>query len=375
MIKPMDPAELPHGIHSRIVEGVNGLDMHVLEAGGGAQRPLIVLLHGFPEMAYSWRKIIAPLAAAGYHVVAPDQRGYGRTTGWQPRARVLCSHGVLDWVRDVLSLVFRLGHSQAHVVGHDFGSQIAASAALIRPDIIRSVTLMSSPFAGPPEFPTERAAAPPALDVARALRALAVPRKHYQHYFASEDANDDLINAPQGLHNFLRAYYHVKSADWPENKPQSMPAWSADELAKLPTYYVMHADETMPQTVAHHMPSAAAVAACPWLTESDLRVYVSEYQRNGFRGALQFYRCRVDGTYARDLSTFSGRRIDMPASFISGRSDWGPHQKAGDLERMTTQVFSNMQAPRWIEGAGHWVQQERPDDTLRALLGFLKTAG
>ena len=276
---PLDASVLPPGIQSRIAPAINGLNMHLLEAGGGdPRRPLLLLLHGFPEIGYSWRKVMGPLAAAGFHVVAPDQRGYGRTTGWEPAAGAPVSHGAFDWVRDVVALVFALGHRQAHVVGHDFGSQIAATAALIRPDVFLSVALMSSPFAGPPALQTGTAQAPE-LDVPRALAALPRPRKHYQHYFASEAAASDLLLAPQGLGTFLRSYFHVKSADWEGNSPRPMQAWSASELAKLPTYYVMDADETMPQTVAHHAPSAANSLACHWLTEPELAVYADAYRQ------------------------------------------------------------------------------------------------
>src|SRR4029077_11882845 len=131
----------------------NGLRMHILEAGFEVPgRPLVLLLHGFPELAYSWRKIIVPLAEAGFHVVAPDQRGYGRTTGWDADYDGdLTSFRLLNLARDVLELVFALGHNTvAAVVGHDFGSPVAAWCALVRPDVFRRVVLMSAPFAGPP---------------------------------------------------------------------------------------------------------------------------------------------------------------------------------------------------------------------------------
>ena len=147
---------LPPGVRSRIVENINGLAIHMLEAGFETSgRPLILLLHGFPELAYSWRKIIGPLAAAGYHVVAPDQRGYGRTTGWDGAYDGdLDSFRLPNLVRDALGLVSALGYrSVAAVVGHDFGSPVAAYCALIRPDVFRSVALMSAPFGGPPRLP------------------------------------------------------------------------------------------------------------------------------------------------------------------------------------------------------------------------------
>src|SRR6201987_619556 len=146
---------LPASIRSRYVEGINGLRMHVLEAGFEANgRPCVLLLHGFPELAFSWRKVMPALAEAGYHVIAPDQRGYGRTTGWDPAYDCdLHSFRLTNLVRDALGLVSAFGHrSVAAVVGHDFGSPVAAWCALIRPDVFRSVVLMSAPFAGPPRL-------------------------------------------------------------------------------------------------------------------------------------------------------------------------------------------------------------------------------
>src|SRR5216684_1140119 len=185
---------LPAGIRPRFVDDVNGLRMHVLEAGFEEEgRPCILLLHGFPELAYSWRKQMVPLAAAGFHVVAPDQRGYGRTTGWDANYDGdLASFRFLNLARDALGLVTALGyHSVAAVVGHDFGSPVAAWCALVRPDVFRSVVLMSAPFAGPPALPfdtadatqaeiTASAAADPIYDE---LAKLDPPRKHYQKYY------------------------------------------------------------------------------------------------------------------------------------------------------------------------------------------------
>src|SRR4051812_20158379 len=152
-------ATIPGGIRSRFVNNINGLNVHMLEAGfEPADRPLLLLLHGFPELAYSWRKVMLPLAAGGYHVVAPDQRGFGRTTGWDNRYDAdLTSFSMLNMVRDALALVNALGYrSAAAVIGHDAGSPVAAWCALVRPDVFRSVAMMSAPFAGPPELPFHR---------------------------------------------------------------------------------------------------------------------------------------------------------------------------------------------------------------------------
>src|SRR3979490_2953493 len=204
---------LPSTIRSRYVDNINGLRMHVLEAGFETPgRPCLLLLHGFPELAFSWRKVMPALAAAGYHVIAPDQRGYGRTTGWDANYDGdVASFRLLNLVRDALGLVSAVGYRSVHAVGgHDFGSSVAAWCALVRPDVFRSVVLMSAPFAGPPPLPFSTADAPPRPKpddpVHRELAALPRPRKHYQWYYSTRQANADMHRAPQGVQDFLRAY-------------------------------------------------------------------------------------------------------------------------------------------------------------------------
>ena len=372
---------LPRGIRSRMIEGINGLTVHLLEAGfETANRPCALLLHGFPELAYSWRKVMPALAGAGYHVVAPDQRGYGRTTGWDDSYDGdLASFRMINLVRDAMGLVAALGYRAVDVVGHDFGSPVAAWCALLRPDVFRSVVLMSSPFAGPPSLPfgTATAAAPPTAaagfsTVLAALAALPRPRKHYQWYYSTREANADMVHAPQGLHAFLRAYYHMKSADWAQNRPRPLAGLSAEELARLPTYYVMDLAHDMAETVAGEMPSAAAIAACTWLPDAELAVYSGEYARTGFQGGLQWYRCRTVGRFDAELQVFSGRSIDVPSMFIAGKSDWGTYQKPGDFEAMRARACSRMTGCHLIDGAGHWVQQEQPARVGELLLDFLR---
>jgi pimeloyl-ACP methyl ester carboxylesterase len=372
---------LPSGIRSRFLHNINGLTMHVLEAGHEvAGRPCILLLHGFPELAYSWRKVMLPLAAAGFHVIAPDQRGYGRTSGWDGAYDGdLNSFRMLNVVKDAVALVFALGHrSVAAVVGHDFGSPVAAYCALARPDVFRSVAMMSAPFAGPPVLPfgaaegRSNASTAPAKILAD-LAALERPRKHYHWYYSTREADDNMRKAPQGIHAFLRAYYHHKSADWKQNRPFRLKAWSADELAKLATYYVMDLDRGMAETVAAEMPSASDIAACKWLTEDELSVYSKEFARTGFQGGLQWYRCRTTGTPNADLELFSGRTIDVPSCFIAGASDWGVFQKPGDFEQMQTRACTQMLGSHLVEDAGHWVQQEQPERVTRLLLEFIQT--
>jgi pimeloyl-ACP methyl ester carboxylesterase len=370
---PLDSAALPSGIRSRFVDGINGLRMHVLEAGfEGPERPCVLLLHGFPELAYSWRKVMLPLAFAGFHVVAPDQRGYGRTTGWNPDYDGdLAPFRLLNLVGDTLRLAAALGRrSVVAVIGHDFGASVAAWCALVRPDVFHSVALMSAPFAGAPAWPLGTAA-PSGPDIHEALARLARPRKHYQWYYSTPAADADMRDCPQGVHAFLRAYFHHKSADWSGNKPFRLGSWTAEELAKMPTYYIMDRDKDMAATVAPEMPSTAQIAACRWLPESELGVYSGEYGRTGFQGGLQWYRCRTQGANA-DLDVFAGRTIDVPSIFIAGRSDWGIYQAPGSIERMQASACTRMLGCHLIEGAGHWVQQEQPAQVSDLLTQFLQ---
>ena len=378
---PYIQSTLPQGIRSHLVDNNNGCAMHVLEAGYESPgRPCVVLLHGFPELAFSWRKQLTFLAAAGFHAVAPDQRGYGRSCGTDVAfAADLLPYTFLNRVSDTLGLVNALGHDQvACVVGHDYGSPVAAWCALVRPDVFRSVVLMSAPFEGAPVLPVHTgAAAVQAIASQRAglpdaLARLGPPRKHYHWYYSTPEANADMWHCPQGVHDFLRAYYHFKSGDWAGNRPFRLESWSAAELAKMPTYYVMEQAKSMAETVAPQMPSDAEIAACGWLTDHELAVYAAEYGRTGFQGGLQSYRVATDTRYAAELRAFSGRTIDVPSMFISGARDWGSYQAPGALERMTGQVCSRMIGTHFVEGAGHWVQQEAPDEVNRLLGAFLR---
>jgi pimeloyl-ACP methyl ester carboxylesterase len=376
-------AWLPRGIRSRFVDGVNGMRMHVLEAGFEPPgRPCLLLLHGFPELAYSWRKVMLPLAAAGYHVIAPDQRGYGRTTGWDGEYDGdVASFGLLRIARDALALVAAFGYRDVSaVIGHDFGSFAAAHCALVRPDVFRSVALMSAPFGGPPALPFGTADGAPAQSaplptIHDELAALARPRKHYQWYYSTREADGDMWRCPQGVHAFLRAYYHHKSADWSGNEPYRLADWTAAELAKMPTYYIMDLAANMAETVAPEMPSAAEIAACRWLTEDELRVYSTEFERTGFQGGLNWYRCRTDSWLAAETALFAGRTIDVPSCYIAGAADWGIYQKPGDFERMQTIACTNMVGCHLVDGAGHWVQQEQPERVGELLVAFLRQAG
>ncbi|MGA2938945.1 MAG: alpha/beta hydrolase [Syntrophobacteraceae bacterium] len=363
-LPPYANGTLPPGIRSHVVNNINGLAMHLLEAGFETRgRPAVLLLHGFPELAYSWRKVMLPLANAGFYVVAPDQRGYGRTTGWDDAYDGdLDSFRIPNLVRDALGLVSALGYrSVAAVVGHDFGSIVAPYCPLIRPDVFRSVVLMSAPFGGPPPLPfntaeqgVQVAAAPSRAKVFDDLEKLERPRKHYQRYYQTREADDNMRKAPHGIHAFLRAYFHVKSADWKQNKPYKLASFSAGELARMPTYYIMDLDKGMAETVSLEMPSKTEIANCRWLPDTELAIYAAEFARTGFQGGLQWYRC-LDGKYPAELQTWSGRTIDVPTCFISGKSDWGTYQVPGAIETMESRVSTQWRGTHLVEGAGHWV--------------------
>ena len=355
--------------------------MHVLEAGfETAGRPAVLMLHGFPELAYSWRKVMLPVAAAGFHVIVPDVRGYGRTSGTdvklrrRPRAVPFAEPGARH-----AGLVSAFGYrSVAAVIGHDQGSPLAGVVFRRAPRRL--------PLGGDDERALRRSAGTAVQDGGCASRrtaqyadpiydelaALRPPRKHYQRYYATREANDNMWHATQGIHAFLRAYYHMKSADWKQNKPAPLAARTASEWAKLPRYYVMDLDKGMAETVAPEMPSAAEIAACKWLPDDELKVYSGEYGRTGFQGGLQGYRTGSSGRFTSEQQLFAGRTIDVPSMFIGGKSDWGVYQNPGALERLQKELCTRMTGTHLVDGAGHWVQQEQPESVSRLLVQFLR---
>ena len=334
--------------------------MHVLEAGDPG-RPCVLLLHGFPELGYSWRKILPRLADAGYYAVAPDQRGYGATTGWT--AEDLPSFTFFNLSNDVKALLEKIGKQPVHLVGHDFGSPLAGACALLHPQLFRSVTFMSAPFGG-----AQPAVSRAGSDIHADLAALHPPRKHYQWYYSTPPADRDMRECKQGLHAFLRAYYHVKSADWKSNRPLPLKAWTAEELAKLPRYYVMDLDQNMAETVEPHLPSGEPA----WLTKEELKVYEEAFRRTTFQGGLNWYRCATGGQTLASMQSALGKKISIPACFIAGAADWGIHQKPGEMERMEREACTDWRGTHLVDGAGHWVQQEQPGRVAELLLEFLQ---
>lgn len=369
---------LPSGIRSRYIDNNNGVTMHVLEAGFEDRgRPCVVLLHGFPELAYTWRNQLLPLVQAGFHVLAPDLRGFGRSV----RTPVnfdddLLPFSVLNRVSDVLGLVRAIGYKRvAAVVGHDWGGPTAAWCAVLRPDVFQSVVLMSTPFGGTPKLPFDSInhlrGVQAEVDIEKELAALPRPRKHYQWYSATRGANLDMWHAPQGVHDLLRALYYYKSADWKGNKPFPLKSRTAAELAKMPAYYIMDLDKSIAETMAAEMPSREQVAACQWMTEPDLQVYSTEYSRTGFQGGLNLYRIY---DVAGDLNSFAGRTIDVPSCYIAGASEWGVYQTPGAFEAMQQSACTRLLGVHLVKGAGHSVAEEQAGQVNQLLIEFFQRA-
>lgn len=401
----------------------DGLNVHILEALPDANNhpstsyPLILLLHGFPELAYSWRKVLVPLANshAGYHVVAPDLRGFGRTTtkvgpGSASPVQyedVLSSFHILNVAEDVCSLVQALGYSSvAMLVGHDFGSPLAGHCVVAHPELFASVVFMSAPFGGvdSPSWPqgsgegVDDGTKEPTIAsllpyVATALATLQPPRKHYIAYFSTPSANADMLGqGGKALHDFLSGYFHMKSGAWDGNDTHPLPCASspspgigelARDLATLPEYYVMPLHESMPEVISRHVPAGARMTMSKD-EETAEGVYAAEFARTGFQGGLNYYRSKLSPPPAEriaQLRDLAGRRVEVPAAFISGARDWGVYQSPGAEEKMR-EVVCRMEGGNLkrgmeeedfvlIEGAGHWVQQEAPDRVVQELVRFL----
>ncbi|KAI4664324.1 uncharacterized protein J4E79_003828 [Alternaria viburni] len=379
----LPPLPLPDGIVENYVYcPSNGITFHTLEAGYTPQRdkPLIILCHGFPELAFSWRKVMVPIADAGYHVVAFDQRGYGRTTGWDnssfPNTN-LSQFALTNVVRDVVTLVNALGYREVKcIVGHDFGAVTSSMCALMRPDLFKSVVMMSHPFKAPAQLPFDIAHGgarepAPSPDIHAELAKLPVPRKHYKWYNSTSTAGADWINPRHGLHAFLRGYLHVKSADWKDNSPHPLKSWTAEEMAKVPEYYIMPLHKSMPDTIADMMANQDSSVTERWMPDKDLAIYVQEWSRTGFQGALNYYRITTDPLLQKDLELFAGKTIECPSIFISGARDWGNYQQPGALEAYP-ESCSDFRGIHLIDAAGHWPQQEQPKRVVEAILAFVR---
>lgn len=395
----IDPQTLPPpsfppntNITSRFVDTTPySLVFHVLESLPPTPRQgitkLILLVHGFPDLAYSWRKVLPQLAAQGYHAIAYDVRGFGRTFSRTPIDAT--SFRPINLVRDALALTTALGYkSVSCVVGHDFGTLTAALCSLVRPDIFRSTVLMSHPVKGPPALPyltspsygTAPLESTPPADIQFALSQLNPPRKHYKWYYCTPSANDDMTH-PTGdaLQTFLRGYFHLKSADWKGNTPRRLTAWSAKELEQLPGYYIMGLNETMRETVARDMVDedlkVVRENSRQWLDDEELSYYAEEYTRTTFQGGLNWYHLAIHPDLVADICVWVRSKISVPISFVSGKQDWGSYQEPGALESLENGKFvegGKYRGTVLIDDAGHWVNQEQPDRCVDEILKLVR---
>ncbi|RKT19615.1 pimeloyl-ACP methyl ester carboxylesterase [Streptomyces sp. 1114.5] len=313
--------------HSEIE--VNGVRLHLAEQGEG---PLVLLLHGFPESWYSWRHQFAPLAAAGYRVVAPDQRGYARSE--QPEN--VDAYSLLHLVGDVTALIRALGEEQAVVIGHDWGAPVAWATAALRPDLVRGVAGLSVP-----PLPV---GGPPPLQAARA----AFGEGFYQIYFQEPGRADAELAAD--VKSSLR---RILSGKQPDGVPRP---WIVPAGGKLL--------DTIPEP--ERLPD--------WLTDADLDAFTAEYDRHGeraFTGGLNWYR-NLDRN-AELLAAFTGLTVEVPALFIVGEQDLVnaivPPEVLTHLLGRLPKLRGHVRLP----DTGHWTQQERPAEVNEALLGFLKS--
>jgi pimeloyl-ACP methyl ester carboxylesterase len=303
----------------------NGIDIFLLEQGTG---PLVVLCHGWPELSYSWRHQIAALAEAGFHVVAPDMRGFGRTSA----PADINAYSIFDSVGDMVALVAALGETQAVIVGHDWGAPVAWHAALFRPDMFTAVAGLSVP-------PPSRGRGRP-LDT---LREGGITNFYWQYFQAPGVAEREFErDVPLTMRTLLgRGFSDPAASLFVENGKGFLGG--------------MRADRPLPD----------------WLSEADLAYFSEVYRKSGFRGGLNWYR-NIDRNWEL-TAPWQGAQIHQPSLFIAGSKDSVVTgligaKRVADMER----VLPNLRRKLIIEGAGHWVQQERADEVNAALIAFLK---
>ncbi len=347
----------------RLVNNVNGLDMNILENKAKKKDNIVLLLHGFPEISYSFRYIMELFHTEDFYCIAPDQRGYGKTVS--RNSETLDSFSVLNLTQDILNLMDRLEVKKFHLIGHDFGSYIASYFSLLYPKYVLSLTLMSMPFSGPPKDKNINKL----LNLNTKLSK--IKKKHYQYYFSTSKASDNMLNCDQGLTKFLRGYFHFKSNDYKGNKPFKLKSFSAKEMIKMPEYYIMNINLGMAQTVDKFMPTEDEINDCKWLSKSDLNFYVKNFSKSGFKKALFWYKVMLSKKEKLKIINLGLKSyINIPSIFIAGKTDWGIFQKPGDLERMQINFLKNYFGTKIIKGAGHWVQQEKPINTFNTIIKF-----
>ena len=355
-------------IKSRVIKNVNGLNIHVLENNVKVKtQKVILLLHGFPEISFSYRYIMLCFEKANYYCIAPDQRGYGQTKS--KVKETLNSLSVLNLAKDMSCLMEKLNIDKYHLVGHDFGAYVSSYLCLLNPKNVLSLTLSSMPFPGPPILKNISK-----MDrVNKKLALLEPKRKHYQYYFSSYGAENNIMKCKQGLNDFFRSYFYFKSYDYKGNNPFKLKSFTAIEMSKMPEYYIMKLNLGMAQTVKKYSPTKIEISRCAWLNKADLDYYVKNYLNSGIKKPLSWYKVMLSNKEKlRIIELNLPKSINIPAIFISGSADWGIYQKPGDLEKMEEVFLKNYYGRFIINQAGHWVQQEQPNETFDLINKFLK---
>ncbi|WP_327350091.1 alpha/beta hydrolase [Streptomyces sp. NBC_01321] len=324
MHQPAPSADLRH----RTIEAPAGR-LHLVEQGTG---PLVLLVHGFPESWYSWRRQLPALAAAGYRAVALDVRGYGRSS--KPAATD--AYRMLDLVEDNVALVRALGEERAVVVGHDWGSNIAATSALLHPEVFRAVGLLSVPYAPP--------GGPRPTDV---FAQMGGDEEFYVSYF-QEPGRAEAEMEPD-VRGWLAGFYAALSAD-------TMPAQGEPD----PHFVARTGGRLRDRFPGGKLPA--------WLTEDDLDVYAGEFERTGLTGALNRYR-NMDRDW-EDLAQYGGAPIKQPSLFIGGALDASTTWMADAIDAYPA-TLPGLASTHILDGCGHWIQQERPEEVNRLLTAWL----
>lgn len=322
--------ELKH----RFVE-TNGIRMHIAECGAG---PLVVLCHGFPESWYSWRHQLRELAEAGFHVIAPDMRGYGQTD----RPEAIDQYTLLHLVGDVVGLLDAVGAENAVIAGHDWGAPVAWHCALLRPDRFRAVIGLSVPFWS--RLPVRPTSVMPQTDNAI----------FYQLYFQTPGVAE--AEFERDVRRSIRSLLYSASGDAPRRDG----AGSAGS------------DVGMVPRDGGFLDRLVDPASLPaWLNEEDVNFYVDEFTRTGFRGGLNWYR-NIDRSWEL-LAPYAGSHISVPALYIAGDRDLvvrfrGMEQIIASLKHFVPQLRGTLMLP----GCGHWTQQERAREVNDAMIEFLR---
>ena len=307
----------------------NGIKMHIAEQGEG---PLVVLCHGFPESWYSWRHQLQALADAGYHAVAPDQRGYGQTD--KPEA--IDQYTQLHLVGDIVGLLDALGEETAVVVGHDWGAPVAWNTALLRPDRFRGVAALSVPY-------TPRGAAAPTPT----FRAIFGDFFFYILYFQEPGKAEAELEADVRATMRKTLYSASGSIPAPTTMPTPLPKNGTGFLSQM--------------TDPTELPA--------WLTAADVDYFTAEFERTGFRGGLNWYR-NMDRTWEL-MAAWQGAKVTLPALFITGDRDPVLTFAGAGVSALKEHV-PNLRDSISIPGVGHWTQQENPEAVNAALIAFIK---